>query len=420
MESKNIQNKLEVKYGLPSEVLFCKICNITNQRPNSTNEFQHNPESKKSTINFNKNGICIACEHKEKQHEFIDWDVRDKELKDLCDRFRKKDGSYDCIVPGSGGKDSVYAAWKIKYEYGMNPLTVTWAPHLYTDVGWKNFNAWLHVGGFDNYLFTPNGKTHRLLTRLAVINLLHPFQPFIMGQKTFVKKMCDKFNIPLAFYGEMPGEYGNKTLKPGASERTFSDAGTGFESISIDPMQLYFGGVSGEELVNNHELTKNDLLAYTPLDSQIEKDKNIEVHYLGYYVKWDPQECYYFSVDKIGFEANPVRTEGTYSKYNSLDDKIDGYFYYTSWIKFGMGRAMQDSAQEIRNKKITTDEGKALIKKFDGEFPHRYYKEFLNYISMTDKEFREKCDKFRSPHIWKKLDGEWKLRHNVNKTGTDD
>jgi hypothetical protein len=85
-----------------------------------------------------------------------------------------------------------------------------------------------------------------------------------------------------------------------------------------------------------------------------------------------------------------------------------------------MGRAMQDSAQEIRNKKITTDEGKALIKKFDGEFPHRYYKEFLNYISMTDKEFREKCDKFRSPHIWKKLDGEWKLRHNVNKTGTDD
>ena len=70
MESKNIQNKLEVKYGLPSEVLFCKICNITNQRPNSTNEFQHNPESKKSTMNFNKNGTCIACEHKEKQHEF--------------------------------------------------------------------------------------------------------------------------------------------------------------------------------------------------------------------------------------------------------------------------------------------------------------------------------------------------------------
>jgi N-acetyl sugar amidotransferase len=420
MESKSIQNKLEVKYGLPSEVLFCKICNITNQRPNSTNEFQHNPESTKSTIFFNKNGICSACEHKEKQHELIDWDMRDKELKDLCNRFRKKDGSYDCIVPGSGGKDSVFAAWKIKYEYGMNPLTVTWAPHLYTEVGWKNFSAWLHVGGFDNYLFTPNGKNHRLLTRMSVVNLLHPFQPFIMGQKTFVKKMCNKFNIPLAFYGEMPGEYGNITLKPGSSERTFSDAGTGFESISTDPMKLYFGGVSGEELVKRHGLTKNDLLAYTPLDSKIEKDNNIEVHYLGYYIKWDPQECYYFSVDKIGFEANPVRTEGTYSKYNSLDDKIDGFFYYTSWIKFGMGRAMQDSAQEIRNKKITTDEGKALIKKFDGEFPKRYYKEFLDYISMTDKEFLEICDEFRSPHIWKKQDGEWMLRHTPNKDGTDD
>ena len=62
----------------------------------------------------------------------------------------------------------------LKYKYGMNPLTVTWSPHLYTDIGWKNFQNWLHVGGFDNYLYTPNGKVHRLLlTRNATINLLH-------------------------------------------------------------------------------------------------------------------------------------------------------------------------------------------------------------------------------------------------------
>ena len=149
MKSKNTQNKLEVKYGLPSEVLFCKICNITNQRPDSTNEFKHTLESKKTTINFNKNGICRACEHKEEQHEFIDWDVRDKELKDLCDRFRKKDGSYDCIVPGSGGKDSAYQAHILKTKYGMNPLTCTWPPILYTDYGYKNFINWLDIGGFD-------------------------------------------------------------------------------------------------------------------------------------------------------------------------------------------------------------------------------------------------------------------------------
>ena len=253
-------DKIKVKYGLPSEVLFCKICNITNQRPSSTNEFKHNSESKKSTINFNKEGVCSACLHKEQQDTSIDWGLREKELKELCDKYRKSDGSYDCIVPGSGGKDSVFAAWKIKYEYWMNPLTVTWSPHKYTDVGWKNFNSWIHNGGFDNYLFTPNGKTHQLLTRMAVINLLHPFQPFIMGQKTFVKKMCHKFDIPLAFYGEMPGEYGNTTLKSGGSERTFSDAGAGFENMESDPLKLYFGGVSGQELIEEHGLSKNDLL----------------------------------------------------------------------------------------------------------------------------------------------------------------
>ena len=102
----------------------------------------------------------------------------------LCDRYRRNDGHYDCLVPGSGGKDSFYAAHKLKYEFGMNPLTVTWAPHIYTDWGWQNFQAWIHAG-FDNYLFTPNGRVHRLLTRLAMEKLFHPFQPFIMGQMYF-------------------------------------------------------------------------------------------------------------------------------------------------------------------------------------------------------------------------------------------
>ena len=74
-----------------------------------------------------------------------------------------------------------------------------------------------------------------------------------------------------------------------------------------------------------------------------------------------PQEAYYYAVENTGFEANPVRTEGTYSKYNSLDDKVDGFFYFTRWIKFGVGRTMMDSAQEIRNYHITKEEGQALI-----------------------------------------------------------
>ena len=92
----------------------------------------------------------------------------------------------------------------------MNPLTITYSPHIYTTWGWDNFQSWIH-SGFDNYLFTPNGKVHRLLTRLAIENIFHPFQPFIMGQMYFPPKLAVQLSIPLVFYGENPTEYGNKS-----------------------------------------------------------------------------------------------------------------------------------------------------------------------------------------------------------------
>ncbi|MFA6393933.1 MAG: N-acetyl sugar amidotransferase, partial [Patescibacteria group bacterium] len=113
--------KIETKYGLPPEVRFCKKCVISNQRPNSAVEYKHTKDSKKLTINFDEFGVCDACRMAEKK-ESIDWLEREEKLKALCDRHRKNDGSYDCLVPGSGGKDSFYAAHILKYKYGMHPL----------------------------------------------------------------------------------------------------------------------------------------------------------------------------------------------------------------------------------------------------------------------------------------------------------
>jgi hypothetical protein len=153
-----------------------------------------------------------------------------------------------------------------------------------------------------------------------------------------------------------------------------------------------------------------ELKNYLPVNSNFLKERKIDFFYLGYFLKWVPQEAYYYAVENTGFKANPVRTEGTYSKYNSLDDKIDGMFYYTRYIKFGVGRTMMDSAQEIRNNHITKEEGLALMKRFEGEYPARYEKEFLDYVSMTKEEFVDLCDEFRSPHLWKKENGVWSLR----------
>ncbi len=276
----------QVKYGLPKEVCFCKKCVISNQRPNSAVEYNHTKDSKKATINFDDNGVCDACRFAERKHSVIDWEERERRLRELCDKHRKHDGSYDCIVPGSGGKDSFYASHILKTKYGMHPLTVTWAPHVYTEWGWKNFQSWIHAG-HDNYLMTPNGRVHRLLTRLATELLFHPFQAFMFGQKALAPKMALLFNIPLVFYGENEAEYGNPIGDTESAKRDWSYFTSG------DQSKIHLGGVSIADLKAQFGVDQNDLQPYLPADPNQIAEKNVEVHYLGYYLKWHPQACYY-------------------------------------------------------------------------------------------------------------------------------
>ena len=56
---------------------------------------------------------------------------------------------------------------------------------------------------------------------------------------------------------------------------------------------------------------------------------------------------------------------------------------------------------------------KLLVKKFDGEFPDKYFSEIMNYIGMEEEKFHDLCDSFRSPHLWKKLKNKWILKHQV-------
>lgn len=419
---KQENTNLEAKYGLPSEIEFCNKCVISNQRPNSCIEYNHTKESKKETIHLDNSGICDACHTSEKKVN-IDWKQREKELMELCDKHRSKDGSYDCLVPGSGGKDSFFQSHILKYKYGMHPLTVTWAPHMYTTWGWKNFEAWIN-SGFDNILYTPDAKTHRLLTRLAVENLFHPFQPFIFGQKALAPKVAALHDISLIFYGENEAEYGNPIADNQSAKRDFK------YFTSEDKSQVHLAGVSLEELDKDFGVKSGELKFYIPANPELLEKKNIEVHYLGYYLQWHPQGAYYYAVENGGFEASPERTAGTYSKYNSIDDKIDDFHYYTTYIKFGIGRATYDAAQEIRNDEITREEGVALVKKYDGEFPERFAYEVFNYLSINEKEypiaskmfeqptmdkdyFMHLADRFRSPHLWKQENGVWKLRKTV-------
>jgi N-acetyl sugar amidotransferase len=400
--------KLQTMYGLPEKVTFCKCCVMSNQRPASIPEFKHTPDRRGAKyLHIDEEGVCDACRQAEKKEQ-IDWKVREEELLRLLDKHRRNDGAYDCIVPGSGGKDSGFQAHVLKYKYGMHPLTVTWPPILYTEYGYQNFRNWIEVGGFDNITFKPNGRVHKLLTWLAIQNLLHPFQTFILGQKNLAPKIAIKYSIPLIFYGENEAEYGNPIAD---NEQSLRDKSY---FVMRDLSEVYLAGLSIPELIEKHSLSLNDLMAYLPAPYEELQKARIEVHYLGYYLKWTPQEAYYYAAENTGFQARPFRSEGTYSKYNSIDDKIDDLHYYTTYIKFGLGRASYDASQEIRNKHLTREEGVALVTQFDGEIPTRYVREVMEYIGMDVEGFMDLCDQFRSPHLWQEMGGRWVLRHQVS------
>ena len=398
--------KYKAYFGLPQEVKFCKSCVISNQRPNSTVEMK-NDNTKKKTIEFDDEGICSACRYASRKSKEIDWEEREEKLFKLLEPYRSENGEFDVLVPSSGGKDSSFAAHILKNKYKMNPLTITWAPNMFTRAGWNNLNSLARIGGIDSLLYTPSGPVHSFLTKIAFTKICHPFQPFVHGQKIIGPKIAEKFGIKLIMYGENQAEYGNpldENLNP------FMDLN--YYSID-DPLKIKFAGISLKEIINNTKFSLSDFNIYIPPKTSEIINKKIKVSYLGYFEKWDPQECYYYAVDNTGFRPSYERSIGTYSRYTEIDDKIVPFHFYTTFIKFGIGRASYDAAQEIRNGKITREEGIELVKKFDGEFPERYLNEFIEYINIDEKTFFETIDKFRSPHLWQKNKGDWELRKTI-------
>ena len=358
--------------AVSATVIFCKKCTISNMRPR---------------ITFDADGVCSACRFAEQKAK-TDWESRERELIALCDQHRKGDGSFDVIVPVSGGKDGGFVAHQLKHKYGMTPLCVTWAPLLPTDIGRQNLDAFV-ASGFDVIQGRPNGQTTRKLTRLAFEHLGDPFLPFIYGQTNFPLQMAVRYKIPLIMYGENGEvEYGGDMKN---AERPTRDI--------EDHDKHYFSG-KPPEFWTAHGINERDLKPFQAPPHNEVKANGTQIHFFGFYKPWDPQENFYYCTEHTGFSPCAERTAGTYSKYASLDDKLDGLHYYLAYIKFGIGRATSDSAHEIRDGKITREEGIALVRKFDDEFPEKHFAEACEYMSLTEKEAMAIIEKWRNPEVW--------------------
>lgn len=364
---------------------YCRDCLMPDTRPR---------------IVFDDDGVCNACHYtKNVKNQEIDWKKRESELEELLDKHRRKDGYWDCIIPWSGGKDSTSNAIRLKKEYGMNPLLVTFNPLIPTEVGVHNRNI-VSEYGFDSIYVTGNIKASKKLARRFFIERGNPKVHWDAGINSSIIKTAVEYGIPLVFYSEHgETEYGgNKIHDKSDMIRDFAEVIE--NQIGDDPRNWA-----------SDEIDVSDLNPYIYPDMEKIQKANITATYMSYFIKWDQWSNYHYVKEHVDFHDNPHgRTEGTFTKHDSLDDKIDDLYYYMQYIKFGFGRAIRDASRMIQNGHLDREKGREYAIKYDGEFPARYLKEVLEYLEISENDLHEVIDKHRNKEIWKQENGVWKLR----------
>jgi N-acetyl sugar amidotransferase len=349
-------------------------------------------------IEFDEQGICNACLTAEKKSE-VDWDARLAEFNKLVEKNRPKSGSYDCVVPWSGGKDSSTIAYKLKFEHGLNPLLVTFSPLIPNEVGEHNRETMLRAG-FDHIMVRPNQKVARHLSKRFFVERGNPKVHWDAGVNSAPVQIAVRFGIPLIFYAEHgESEYGGRVLsEEHLKVRDFTEV---LEHQIGDHPENWI-----DEVVEEH-----DLAPYIYPDLGDVERVGAKAVYFTWFFPWDVMENYDYIQSKIDFRtADAGRTDGTFTNFDSLDDKIDNLYYYMQLIKFGFGRASRDASRQIYRGRMTREEALDLVRKYDTEFPHTFHAETLDYLEMGQPEFDDIVDRHRNSEIWNKDGNDWQLR----------
>ncbi len=351
------------------------------------------PETKPD-LSFNENGVCSACIASEEKDKNIDWKQLEKEFHQIILYYKKKEGEigWDCIVPVSGGKDSTYQAFFMKEICGMNPLCVCFETTMVTELGRKNLDN-LSKMGLDVIHFKKNDEVYKKMVVESFKKVGDEMWPNHIGIFTIPIMISVKFNIPLIIWGEnSQQEYGGPNLESVRSR------------ILNRKWLEEFGGLLGyriQDMIGVNGITEKELTPYFyPSDEEIER-VGVTGLFLGSYFFWDARKQLEI-VKKYGFsvkEDGP--TEGTYTNYENIDEKLVSLHDYLKYVKYGFGRATDHANIDIRNKRITREEGLDLVKKYDGKYPHFGVKSFMEYSGMTKHEIDSVIDSFTNPILFK-------------------
>ncbi|MFX1277575.1 MAG: N-acetyl sugar amidotransferase [Promethearchaeota archaeon] len=359
-------------------IKYCKHCIMPETKPD---------------LQIDESGACNACRSYETR-EKIDWNSRKKELKDILEKYRSKDGTnWDCIIPVSGGKDSHYQTIRM-LEFGMNPLCVTSTTCDLSDIGRKNIENIKNLG-VDYIEISPNKKIRRELNRIGLKEVGDISWPEHTSIFTIPIRVAVQYNVPLIIWGEnSQNEYGGPA----------SDA----ENNVLTRRWLEeFGGLLGlrvSDLIGMNGIQKKHLIPYIyPSDEELNK-VGVTGIFLGYYLPWDGYSNALIAQGH-GFTTYNKTIEGSCVNYENLDNYQTGIHDYFKYLKFGFGRATDLACLHIRRGRITREDGLELIKKHDGKFPWSYLgkplEEILKPLDITLEEFIQICDRFTNKKLFK-------------------
>jgi N-acetyl sugar amidotransferase len=357
---------------------YCKKCVMPDTKPD---------------LYLDKVGICNACRSFENR-KLVDWEIRKKELLEILDRYRSKNGSkWDCIIPVSGGKDSHSQVIRI-LQSGMNPLCVTATTCHLSDIGRKNIENIKRLG-VDYIEITPNPVLRARLNRIGLTQVGDISWPEHVGIFTIPIKSAVQFNVPLIIWGEnSQNEYGGPAA---ASENNILDRRWLEE----------FGGLLGlrvSDLIGMDGIEAKHLILYTyPTDEEL-KRAGVTGIFLGYYIPWDGYGNALLA-QAYGFTTLHTTVEGSIVNYENLDNHQTGIHDYFKFLKFGFGRATDLACLHLRRNRLSRYEAIDIVGKHDGKFPWTYLgkpiEEILGHIDITIDEFIEICDRFTNKKIFK-------------------
>jgi N-acetyl sugar amidotransferase len=365
------------------EIRFCKKCVMPSTRPR---------------IQFDEEGICNACKNTAKK-ENVDWKARWKKLEELCDKFRKTDGTFDVIVPVSGGKNSSYVAWKLKHELGMHPLCVNVRSPLQTKIGHKNLQNFAD-SGFNLMEISANGKAGQAIAKQGLINEGQAQLDWLFALMVVPIKVALAMNVPLVMYGEEgESEYGG-------SKELENSAEFGLKHIK----KFYHSGLSAQKVLGKRvsEFSEDDLAYYSLPDEDSIKPGDLFAAHFSHFEPWNENHHLELAVEKCGFEFSKEDT--FHESWHLAEDTLYTLHMYLAYLKYGFDRANADACILIRTGELTREEGIKLVKEKGGKFPKQHLQKYLDYYKMTEEEFMNTLEKFRNKDIWENVNGKWQLK----------